>query len=106
MQLSHLPGGWSCDTLTGEEPRFLALFLYYIMTELPNEKLSSWYFTVRYAGLVLQQRIAENEKLGLRSDYDIHNLEKLQDMEQFFKMSWDVWMDELQTACSNYQEAK
>jgi len=54
----------------------------------------------------MQQRIAENEKLGLRSDYDIHNIEKLQDMEQFFKMSWDVWMDELQTACSNYQEAK
>lgn len=76
------------------------------MTEVPNEKLSPWYFTVRYAGMVLQQRIRDNRALGLTSEYDQHQLAQLQDMEQFFKMSWDVWMDSMQASCPAYQEAK
>jgi len=92
-----------CNT-TGEGRELLTFSLYYTMTEVPNEKLSPWYFTVRYASLVIQQRIAENTAHGLDSAYDEHNLKQLTDMEQFFKMSWDTWMDDL--AATIRQEVK
>ena len=73
-------------------------------TLVPNEKLSSWYFTARYAAMVFEQRIAELNKLNLDGGYDRYNLERLHEMEQFFKMSWDTWMDEIESTC-NHKEA-
>ena len=64
-------------------------------TIVSNENLSSWYFTARYAAIILQQRIDHLEALNIDPAYDRYNLQKLQDMEQFFKMSWDTWMDEI-----------
>jgi hypothetical protein len=43
-------------------------------------------------------------ELGLNCTYDRYNLQKLQDMEQFLKMSWDAWMDSMEATC-NHQEA-
>ena len=65
-------------------------------TELANENLSPWYFAVRYSTLVFQQRINELEQLGLNCTYDHHNLKNLQELEQFLKMSWDIYMDSLE----------
>ena len=73
-------------------------------TEISNEHLSSWYFAVRYSSIVFEQRIDELERVGLNCTYDRYNLQKLQDMEQFLKMSWDAWMDSMETT-SNHQEA-
>ena len=73
-------------------------------TEISNEHLSSWYFAVRYSSIVFEQRIDELERVGLNCTYDRYNLQKLQDMEQFLKMSWDAWMDSMETT-STHQEA-
>jgi hypothetical protein len=37
--------------------------------------------------------------------YDINQLEKLQDLEQFLKMSWDQWLDRMETG-KTAQEVK
>ena len=64
-------------------------------TSVPNEKLSVWYFAVRYSILRTEQAIKDREALGLSSSYDELQLEQLRDLEQFLKMSWDVWMDDM-----------
>jgi hypothetical protein len=64
-------------------------------TSVPNEKLSVWYFAVRYSILRTEQAIKNREALGLSSSYDEHQLEQLRDLEQFLQMSWDVWMDDM-----------
>ena len=64
-------------------------------TSVPNEKLSVWYFAVRYSILRTEQAIKYTQELGLSSAYDELQLEQLRDLEQFLKMSWDVWMDDM-----------
>ena len=64
-------------------------------TYVPNEKLSVWYFAVRYSILRTEQAIKDREALGLSSSYDELQLEQLRDLEQFLQMSWDVWMDDM-----------
>lgn len=74
-------------------------------TPIENTKLSPWYFAVNWAIITLQQKISEMESRGQNPIYDIHQLEKLQDLEQFLKMSWDVWMEQIQARTSE-QEVK
>ena len=64
-------------------------------TSVPNEKLSVWYFAVRYSILRTEQAIKDREALGLSSSYDELQLEQLRDLEQFLQMSWDVWMEDM-----------
>ena len=64
-------------------------------TSVPNEKLSVWYFAVRYSILRTEQAIKDREALGLSSSYDELQLEQLRDLEQFLQMSWDVWMGDM-----------
>jgi len=64
-------------------------------TTLPTDKLSSWYFSVRWGTYHIQQAIAKQEAHGLDACYDRMQLEALSDLEQFLKMSWDIKMDEL-----------
>jgi hypothetical protein len=64
-------------------------------TALPNEKLTPWWLAIGWARTVLQQRIVDCEAKGWNASYDMRQLEQLDDMEIFLKMSWDQWMDEL-----------
>ena len=64
-------------------------------TSVPNEKLSVWYFAVRYSILRTEQAIKYSRELDLSTSYDELQLEQLRDLEQFLKMSWDVWMDDM-----------
>lgn len=64
-------------------------------TTLDNGKLSEYYFAVRWAIASVQERIAKTEQYGLEATYDRHQLASLEDMEQWLKMSWDTWMDNL-----------
>jgi hypothetical protein len=75
-------------------------------TEISNEHLSSWYFAVRYSSIVFEQRIDELEKVGLNCTYDRYNLQKLQDMEEFLKMSWDAWMDSMEATANTKEVVK
>ena len=65
-------------------------------TPVENTNLSPWYFAVNWGIITLQQKIADMEAMGLSPIYDINQLEKLQDLEQFLKMTWDERMDALQ----------
>jgi len=68
-------------------------------TSFPSEKLSLWYFSVRWAIYHVESSIARRVEQGFSTTYDEQQLVRLQDLEQFLKMSWDVWMDELATTC-------
>ena len=87
-----------CNTM-GVEATAPRLFSFYTtmatQTSVPNEKLSVWYFAVRYSILRTEQAIKYTQELGLSSAYDELQLEQLRDLEQFLKMSWDVWMDDM-----------
>lgn len=87
-----------CNTI-GVEATAPTPFSFYTtmatQTSVPNEKLSVWYFAVRYSILRTEQAIKDREALGLSSSYDELQLEQLRDLEQFLKMSWDVWMDDM-----------
>ena len=74
-------------------------------TPVENTNLSPWYFAVNWGIITLQQKIADMEAMGLNPAYDIYQLEKLQDLEQFLKMSWDQWLDRLETG-KTAQEVK
>lgn len=64
-------------------------------TNLPTEKLSSWYYAVRWGGYHIQQSIKTQQASGLSAEYDVYQLQQLEDLEQFLKMSWDTMMDQL-----------
>jgi hypothetical protein len=87
-----------CNTM-GVEATAPRLFLFYTtmatQTSVPNEKLSVWYFAVRYSILRTEQTIKYSRELDLSTSYDELQLEQLRDLEQFLKMSWDVWMDDM-----------
>ena len=68
----------------------------FLYTKVENTKLSPWYFGVNWAVMTLQQKVASLEEQGLNATYDIRQLQQLQDLEQFLKMSWDQWMDAIE----------
>lgn len=64
-------------------------------TPVDNFKLSPWYYAVSWARRVLQDKIRKCEELDFNPVYDIYQLEQLDDLEQFLKMSWDEWMQSI-----------
>jgi hypothetical protein len=64
---------------------------------LPSEHLSSWYFAVRWARLFLEQDAARLKQSGWDTSYTDTNIEKLQQLESFLDVSWDAYMEWLQT---------
>ena len=69
----------------------------FTQTPVDNHKLSPWYFAVHWTVIGLQQKIADAEAAGMDPTYDMLQLKQLQDLEQFLKMSWDQWMDNIGT---------
>lgn len=66
-----------------------------IQTNLPTDRLSTWYFAVRWGRYHIEQSIQRAKEAGFDPAYDEHQLQQLEDLEQFLKMTWDEWMDEL-----------
>ena len=75
-------------------------------TSLPNYNLNPWYAATRWACFVIQDRIAAGERLGYTTAYDEYQLKQLEEMEQFLKMSWDVYMQELEDGIKAHQSDK
>ena len=65
-------------------------------TRIENTKLSPWYFAVNWAIITLQQKVALSEERGFDTAYDIRQLQQLEDLQQFLKMSWDQWLDAIE----------
>lgn len=64
-------------------------------TPVPNSKLSGWYFSLAHCRYIIEQRLKHFESQGWDTSYDRAHLERITDMEQFVKMSWDAYMDSL-----------
>ena len=76
-------------------------------TQIDNLKLSPWYYAVLAAKAVMQQKITEMEQAGIVSPaFYIARLQELEDLEQFLKMSWDQWMDSLDSRQTAVEESK
>lgn len=65
-------------------------------TPVDNSKLSPWYFGVNWATMIMKERIKKFEKKGWDATYDRKQLAYLEDLEQFLKMSWDTWLNEME----------
>ena len=65
-------------------------------TPVDNSKLSPWYFGVNWATMVMKERIRKFEKKGMDATYDKKQLQYLEDLEQFLKMSWDTWLNDME----------
>ena len=63
--------------------------------KVDNNDLSPWYYAVSWARHSLQSQINRYHEIGLNTAYDEKQLERLVELEQFLKMSWDQWMDSL-----------
>ena len=59
-----------------------------------------------WARTALQARIVDYEARGWNASYDMRQLEQLDDMEMFLKMSWDQWMDDLGSSQTVMEELK
>ena len=70
-----------------------------------NSDLSPWYYAVGWAKHTLQLQITRYQGLGLNTNYEEKQLERLVELEQFLKMSWDQWMESLLPR-ENTQEVK
>lgn len=63
--------------------------------KVDNTNLSPWYYAVGWARQSLHAQIRRYAELGLNTSYDEKQLERLVELEQFLKMSWDEWMESL-----------
>jgi len=63
-----------------------------------RSKLSPWYFAVSWARFMLEQKIRQYKDWGFSTSYDESQLERLLDLEQFLKMTWDERMEALSTS--------
>jgi len=63
--------------------------------KVDNLNLSPWYYAVGHARHSLQMQVIRYQGLGLNTNYEEKQLERLLELEQFLKMSWDQWMESL-----------
>jgi hypothetical protein len=76
-----------------------------LQVHFDRSKLSPWYFAVSWARIQLEQKIEQFKGWGFTTSYDEAQLERLLDLEQFLKMTWDERMEAI-TAAQTAQEVK
>ena len=64
-----------------------------VTVQLDRSSLCSWYFALGWACIRVQQRVDEAKEYGWSTNYEEHQLERLLEMEQFIKMTWDQVLD-------------
>jgi hypothetical protein len=55
--------------------------------------LCPWYFAVGWARLRVQQSVHQARKYGWNNNYEEIQLQRLIELEQFIKMTWDQVLD-------------
>lgn len=73
-------------------------------TSIPNHKLSTWMFAADHAAWVLECRIKDSQARGFDASYDQLQLEAMQDLHMFLKMSWDTWMHDIEATLTDVGE--
>jgi hypothetical protein len=64
-----------------------------VNVKLDRSKLCGWYFAIGWARIRVQQRIDEAKGYGWETNYEDQQLERITEMEQFIKMTWDQVLD-------------
>ena len=60
-----------------------------------RSKLLGWYFSVSWSRMVLQQSVRTARENNWTNNYEELQLERLLDLEQFLKMTWDKALEEI-----------
>lgn len=60
-----------------------------------RSKLLGWYFSVSWSRMVLQQSVRTARENNWTNNYEELQLERLIDLEQFLKMTWDKALEEI-----------
>lgn len=60
-----------------------------------RSKLLGWYFSVSWSRMVLQQSVRTARENNWTNTYEELQLERLIDLEQFLKMTWDKALEEI-----------
>ena len=65
------------------------------MKELPEirSKLLGWYFSVTWARAGMEHSVKQFKEWDIPNKYEEQQLERLLDLEQFLKMTWDQVME-------------
>ena len=68
------------------------------MKDLPEirTKLLSWYFAVGWSRVVLERSVQVARENNWTNSYEELQVERLLDLEQFLKMTWDEAMEKYQ----------
>jgi hypothetical protein len=64
-----------------------------VNVNLDRSSLFSWYFALGWARIRVQQRVDEAKGYGWNTNYEELQLQRLVEMEQFIKMTWDQVLD-------------
>jgi len=64
-----------------------------VTVQLDRASLCPWYFAVSWARIRVQQSVAYAQECGWSTKYEEAQLERLLEMEQFIKMTWDQALD-------------
>jgi hypothetical protein len=62
-----------------------------------RSKLLGWYFSVSWARACMEHSVKRYQEWGVPNKYEEQQLERLLDLEQFLKMTWDEAMEMTQT---------
>lgn len=65
----------------------------FVNVKLDRSKLCHWYFAIGWARIRVQQRVDEAKGYGWATNYEEAQLQRIEEMEQFIKMTWDQVLD-------------
>ena len=71
---------------------------------VPTDQLGSWHFAVRWARMVLQQRIDTSKEFGLPTPYDELMLSRVESLESYLLATHDEYMDWLARPLETVEE--
>ena len=89
-------GLFVCNTKsTSGKPGALTTELQMETIELKFDRadLCPWYFAVSWARLRVQQSVRQAKEYGWNNNYEEIQLQRLIELEQFIKMTWDQVLD-------------
>lgn len=64
------------------------------LPSITTYELSEWYYALRWVYQQAHHQCAYIRSKGLPVDYDVTQLEKVGELEQFLKTSWDSYIDD------------
>jgi hypothetical protein len=64
-------------------------------TTIPPEKLSTWYFAIRWGRFALEQTNLDYARGGYNTEYNTEVINQLLEIEATLQGEWDAYMDSI-----------